>query len=164
MCKQFRLFYQDFHRIVSIFFRKIATKNLSIKLTSEKNNLNTFNTLLEGAEFLVLSHAYVWQCASHQVLCEVIDELSVVQALVIVEVVLKHGRDLLWSHHRSTHSHWILTRLDRCKNNIHINAKQCLPCSVKVYLLNKAVMKVFMCVHGHCLLYLDHLWVWVNQV
>lgn len=33
--------------------------------------------------------------ASHQVLGEVIDELSVVQALVIMEVVLKHGSDLL---------------------------------------------------------------------
>lgn len=41
----------------------------------------------------------------YQVLGEVIDELSVVQILVIVKVVLKHGRDLLRSHNRSTHTH-----------------------------------------------------------
>lgn len=78
------------------------------------------------------SHAYVWLCASHQVLGEVIDELSVVQALVIVEVVLKHGCDLLWSHHRSTHSHCILTRLHTFKNKIQICRKQCssLPCNI----------------------------------
>lgn len=40
-------------------------------------------------------HAYVSLCAPHQVFGEVIDELSVVQALVVVEVVLKHGCDLL---------------------------------------------------------------------
>lgn len=53
----------------------------------------------------------VWLCAAHQVLGEVVDELSVVQGLVIVEVVLEHGRNLLWSHHRGTNSHGILTRL-----------------------------------------------------
>lgn len=41
------------------------------------------------------SHAYVSLCAPHQVFGKVIDELSVVQALVVVEVVLKHGCDLL---------------------------------------------------------------------
>lgn len=33
-------------------------------------------------------------CASYQVLGEIIDELSVVQTLVVVEVVLEHGGDL----------------------------------------------------------------------
>lgn len=37
------------------------------------------------------------------------------QTLLIVEVVLKHGCDLLWSHDGSTHSHWKLTGLDQCK-------------------------------------------------
>lgn len=31
---------------------------------------------------------------SYQVLGEIIDELSVVQTLVVMEVVLEHGRDL----------------------------------------------------------------------
>lgn len=66
----------------------------------------------------------LWLCVSHQVLCKVIDEFSIVQALVIVEVVLKHGCDLLWSHHRSTHAHRILTRLDTRKNTIQICKKQ----------------------------------------
>lgn len=57
----------------------------------------------------------MYDCVTHQVLSEVINELSVVQGLVIVEVVLKHGCDLLGSHHRSTYSHRILTRLHKFK-------------------------------------------------
>lgn len=71
-----------------------------------------------------LSHHYVWLCAPYQVFSEVIDKLSIVQGLIIMEVVLKHGCDLFWSHHRSTHSHWILTRLHKFKNKIHICRKQ----------------------------------------
>lgn len=59
----------------------------------------------------ILCKPHLCVCVSHQVLGEVVDELSVVQALIIMEVVLKHGCDLIRSHHRSTHTHCILTRL-----------------------------------------------------
>lgn len=97
------------------------------------------------------SDVCVWPCASYQVLGEIIDELSVVQALVIVEVVLKHGCDLLWSHHRSTNSHCILTCLhDFIQQNQYI------------YKTNTVIMCV--CLSVHFLLYLDNLWVWIHQV
>lgn len=88
---------------------------------------------------------------SHQVLCEIVDELSVVQTFVLVEVVLKHGCDLLRPNDRSTHSHRIFTRL---KNSTSIDSR-----GDSWMKKLKQQLKLFL-----VLLYLHHLSVWVHQV
>lgn len=82
-----------------------AWKVLDLKATKHAATLT--NTLLGESKLKCCCTT-----ASHQVLCKVIDELAEVQALVLVQVVLKHGGDLLRSHHRSAHVHRVLASLN----------------------------------------------------
>ena len=107
---------------------KYCVSTLSTPIETTSTSCSSVTVLLPLTiceDTSINTELYTWQyiykfvsdSVSHQVLGEVINEFSIVQALVIVEVVLKHGGDLLGSHHRCTHTHRILACLDTQKWN-----------------------------------------------